>query len=364
MRIISSDCKSDTQWLKTFHKMIRRLFDKQESETLWLKYQAAFSADYQSLMPPRYAISDIVSIETTLKTKKSQVGLLKPCTKKDHYRLHFYSLEHRFLDEYFPIIGNLNLRVIDQVQFPLEVKGSMVFIKSFTITVADSQYASFQVLRKPLLNMIAALLDEKVENDPLNRLLILTGLLWQEIDVLRAYRNYYLQLADKTTRDSFHNTLISNPEVALNLFKYFDARFKPDNKWQDNLQREEQALFPLRIKLLEAIEQVVHINHDRILRTLFNLIDATVRCNFYVRRDLENYFIAFKINSLGVINMPNPRPENEIYVHAVDMEGIHLRGGKISRGGIRWSDRTDDFRTEILGLMQTQMSKNVLIIPK
>ncbi|MFK5949085.1 MAG: NAD-glutamate dehydrogenase, partial [Methylococcales bacterium] len=135
MRVISSDCKSDTQWTKTFHKMIRHLFDKQEGESLWLKYQAAFSADYQSLMPPRYAISDIVSIETTLKTQKSQVGLLKPCTKKDHYRLHFYSLEHRFLDEYFPIIGNLNLRVIDQVQFPLEVKGSKVFIKSFTITV-------------------------------------------------------------------------------------------------------------------------------------------------------------------------------------------------------------------------------------
>jgi len=364
MRIISTDYKADTQWLKVFHKMIRRLFDKQKSETLWLKYQTVFSADYQSLMPPRYAISDIISIETSLKTQKAQVGLLKPCTKKDHYRLHFYSLEHRFLDEYFPIIGNLNLRVIDQVQFPLEVEGNKVFIKSFSITVADSQHASFQVLRKPLLNMIAALLDEKVENDPLNRLLILTGLLWQEIDVLRAYRNYYLQLANKTTRDSFHNTLISNSGVALNLFKYFDARFKPDKKWQDNLQREEQALFPLRIKLLEAIEQVVDINHDRILRTLFNLIDATVRCNFYVRRDLENYFIAFKINSLGVIDMPNPKPENEIYVHAVDMEGIHLRGGKISRGGIRWSDRIDDFRTEILGLMQTQMSKNVLIIPK
>jgi len=364
MKIISGECKADTQWIKAFHKMIRRLFDQQQSKTLWLKYQTVFTADYQSLMSPRYAIIDIISIETTLKTKKSQVELISPCTKKDHYRLHFYSLEHRFLDEYFPIIGNLNLRVIDQVQFPLEVDGNKVFIKSFSITVADSQHASFKVLRKPLLNMIAALLDEKVENDPLNRLLILTGLLWQEIDVLRAYRNYYLQLADNTTRNSFDNTLINNPGVALNLFKYFDARFKPDKKWQDNLQREEQALFPLRIQLLEAIEQVVDINHDRILRTLFNLIDATVRCNFYVRRDLENYFIAFKINSLGVIDMPNPRPENEIYVHAVDMEGIHLRGGKISRGGIRWSDRIDDFRTEILGLMQTQMSKNVLIIPK
>ncbi|NOQ77481.1 MAG: NAD-glutamate dehydrogenase [Methylococcaceae bacterium] len=357
-------CELDNIWKTSLKKMIRRLFEKQKSSSLWLKYQTVFSADYQSLMPPRYAISDIVAIENTLKTNKAQVELLNPERKKNHYRLHFYSLEQRYLDEYFPILGNLNLRVIDQVQFPLKVEGKRIFIKSFTITVTDSQYASFQVLRNRLLNMIQAVLNGRVENDPLNSLLILTGLLWQEIDVLRAYRNYFLQLAYKTTRDSFHNTLLSNPEVALNLFKYFDARFKPDKKWIDSQDREEQALFPLRIKLLEDIEQVVDINHDRILRTLFNLIDATVRCNFYVRRNLDDYFIAFKIKSLGVIDMPSPRPENEIYIHAAEMEGIHLRGGKISRGGIRWSDRVDDFRTEILGLMQTQMSKNVLIIPK
>ncbi len=344
--------------------MIRRTLAKQESSAIWQKYQGVFSADYQSLMPPRYAVSDILAIKNMLKTKKPQVGLLNPGRGKNHYRLHFYSLEQRFLDEYFPVLGNLNLRVIDQVQFPLTVEDKQVFIKSFTVTVTESQCASFGVLRCRLLNMIQAVLSGKVENDPLNSLLILTGLSWQEIDVLRAYRNYFLQLAYKTTQDSFHHALINNPEVTLNLFDYFEARFKPDLKWGDSQEREEQALFPLRIKLSEKIENVADINHDRILRTLFNLIDATVRSNFYVRRDLDNYFIAFKINSLGVIDMPAPRPKNEIYVHAADMEGIHLRGGKISRGGIRWSDRIDDFRTEILGLMQTQMSKNVLIIPK
>ena len=355
---------SDNTWLDTFQKMIRRTFSKQESLAIWQKYQAVFSADYQSLMPPRYAVSDILAIDETLKTKKLQVGLLNPGREKNHYRLHFYSLEQRFLDEYFPVLGNLNLRVIDQVQFPLIVEDEQVFIKSFTVTVAESQCASFGALRNRLLKMIQAVLNGKVENDPLNSLLILTGLSWQEIDLLRAYRNYFLQLAYKTTRDSFHHALINNPDVTLNLFDYFEARFKPDLEWGDSQEREEQAVFPLRIKLLEKIENVADINHDRILRTLFNLIDATVRCNFYVRRDLDNYFIAFKINSLGVIDMPAPRPQNEIYVHAADMEGIHLRGGKISRGGIRWSDRIDDFRTEILGLMQTQMSKNVLIIPK
>lgn len=353
------------QWQSTVHKILNRLYSKQESSYIWQKYQGVFSSNYQNLMPPRYAVNDIFAIEKTLTSKTTQLALLSPGRHKKHYRLHFYSLEPRFLDEYFPVLGNLNLRVIDQVHFPLTVEGAQVFIKSFTITASESQCATFSELKCRLLEMLQAILDEKVENDPLNSLLILTGLNWQEIDVLRAYRNYYLQLGNQTTLESFHSALIGNPEVAQNLFYYFQARFTPDiPEWEDAQIREEQALFPLRIKLLEAIETVADINHDRILRTLFNLMDATVRSNFHVRRDLDDYFVAFKINSLGVIDLPAPRPINEIYVHAYDMEGIHLRGGKISRGGIRWSDRIDDFRTEILGLMQTQMSKNVLIIPK
>ncbi len=214
-----------------------------------------------------------------------------------------------------------------------------------------------------MLETIQVMMDGKVENDALNKLCVLTGMAWQEIDVLRAYRNYYLQLGHRTTRASVHHALINNPQVALGLFNYFEARFRPDPDWDDPAIREEQALFPLRLQLLESIASVSDINDDRILRTLFNLIDATMRCNFHLRRSSADYFIAFKINSLGIIDMPAPKPQNEIYVHAVDMEGIHLRSGRISRGGIRWSDRPDDFRTEILGLMQTQISKNALIIP-
>ncbi len=361
--ISTSNSQKDKEWIKAFNIMIRRLFSDTENTELWQKYQHVFSTQYQSLMPPRYAISDMVAIEKTLELKKAQVGLLNPEKQQNHYRLHFYSLEQRFLDEYFPLLGNLNLRVLDHVQFPLSVKNHQVFIKSFTISAAKSQCASFSVLKDALLNLIMAVLNEKTENDSLNSLLVLAGLDWQAIDVLRAYRNYFLQLGYQVSVESFHHALISNPKVALHLFNYFESRFRPDPEWTDSMQREEQALFPLRLMILEEIEKVVDINHDRILRTLFNLIDATVRSNFHVRRNLKDYFIAFKINSLGIIDMPKPRPQNEIYVHAFEMEGIHLRGGKISRGGIRWSDRIDDFRTEILGLMQTQMSKNVLIIP-
>ena len=351
-------------WILKFRLLLERSQGKASSVQFWARYKNAFSVDYQTLMPPRNAVLDLLKIEQALKTHKQQISLLNPSRQQQNYRLHFYSEQEYFLDKYIPVLENLNLHLVDQVQFSVNIDNRQIYIKSFVIKAAAEQTRPLHQLRPQMLDTIQAILDGKAENDPLNSLIVLTGMTWKEIDVLRAYRNYYLQLGNQSTITSIHHALTSNPQVAASLYDYFEARFRPDPNWDDPSLREEEALFPLRLQLLEKIEAVTDINSDRILRTQFNLIDATVRSNFHVRRDLDDYFFAFKINSLGIIEMPAPRPQNEIYVHAVDMEGIHLRGGKVSRGGIRWSDRPDDFRTEILGLMQTQMSKNALIIPK
>lgn len=351
-------------WTVSFQQIAEQSLGKETAERLWQKYQSAFPPGYHDKVSPRYALKDILHLERLTTPKTQEISLLKPYKGIEHYRLHFYSQQERFLDEYIPVLENMHLRVLDQVQYPVTIEGDTRFIRSFTIKTATSQCESLRRVNSQLLKTIQVILDGKSENDALNKLLVLTGLTWQEIDVLRAYRNYYLQLTHHTTRASVNHALINNPQVARCLFNKFEARFRPNPEWDDPVIREEQVLFPLRLQLLESIASVSDINDDRILRTLFNLINSTMRCNFHLRRSLDDdYFVAFKINSLGVIDMPSPKPQNEIYVHAVDMEGIHLRGGKISRGGIRWSDRPDDFRTEILGLMQTQISKNALIIP-
>ena len=350
-------------WTYSFHQIAERALGKESAKRLWQKYQSAFPSGFHDLVSPRYALKDILHLEHLTTPKNQSISLLKPYQGIEHYRLHFYSQQEHFLDGYIPVLENMHLRVMDQVQFSVTVEGTTKFIRSFTIKTATSQCVSLRRVNNQLLKTIQVILDGKSENDPLNKLLVLTGMAWQEIDVLRAYRNYYLQLAHRTTRTSVNHALINNPQVARCLFNYFEARFRPNPEWDDPVLREEQALFPLRLQLLESMTSVSEINDDRILRILFNLIDATMRCNFHLRWSQDDYFVAFKINSLGIIDMPSPKPQNEIYVHAVDMEGIHLRGGKISRGGIRWSDRPDDFRTEILGLMQTQISKNALIIP-
>jgi glutamate dehydrogenase len=326
-------------------------------------YLPALPSEYKHLVSPRYALKDMLRLDNLGDTDAHPVSLLNPNQNNTHYRLHFYSQHERYLDEYIPALENMALRVMDQVQFRISVNGVTRFIKSFTVKAANGQKYPFYRLKHRLVDAISEVMNNHLENDALNKLLILSGLPWRAIDALRAYRNYYLQVHHHTSRASIHHALTHNPDIALGLFSYFEARFRPNPHWDDPITREEQALFPLRMQILDSLAAVADINDDRILRTLFNLIDATMRCNYHLHREWPDYFVAFKINSLGVIDMPAPKPQNEIYVHATDMEGIHLRAGKISRGGIRWSDRPDDFRVEILGLLQTQVSKNALIIP-
>jgi glutamate dehydrogenase len=349
-------------WHHALRRLAERVLGKKQGSALCAKYRSLMTESYRSLIPPRFALKDMLQLEH-LQTACPSARLLNPCPNIDHYRLHFYSREERFLDEYIPLLENLHLRVMDQVQFTGDVEGDPYFIKSFSIKPAQTPCKPMARLRLRLVEAIQAILAARVENDALNKLIILTGMDWQEIDVLRAYRNYYLQLGHRTTRASIHHALLCNPSVALCLYHYFDARFKPYGEGENASLREELLLLPMHLNLLQSMEKVVDLNDDRILRNLFNLIDATMRCNFHLRRQSPLYFIAFKVNSLGVIEMPPPKPQYEIYVHAASMQGIHLRAGKVSRGGIRWSDRPDDFRSEILGLMQTQISKNALIVP-
>ena len=195
-------------------------------------------------------------------------------------------------------------------------------------------------------------------------LILRTALDWRQIDLLRAYCNYYLQLSDRFDQRRIHGALLVNSRSAALLYRYFEARFKPDPALGGPAEREIETLPAIRQELIDALDDVDDIAEDRILRDLFNLINSTWRSNFFLPHKGPERSISLKIGSLGVINMPSPRPFAEIYVHARFMEGVHLRGARVARGGVRWSERPDDFRTEILELMSTQMVKNAVIVPQ
>lgn len=335
-------------------------------ERLSFPYEHGFSADYRSLFPPRRAVRDVLLLEAASRSRRDVVDLRPPTAGADdaRHQLRVYGARERGLDQIMPLIQNLGLRVVDQIQFKVTLENQRFFIRNFSVEPMIDGVENLSHLKKPLLQALDALLSGQAEDDALNGLILLTGLDWKEIDLFRTYRNYCLQLGGRFGRFRFHRALLGNLDVVRLLYRYFEARFQPDGRWRDSIQREAEALAPIQLELIAAFEKVVDVNDDRILRDLFNLIDATLRTNFYRRRDQADPFIALKISSLGVINMPSPKPLVEIFVHSRTMEGVHLRGAKVARGGIRWSDRPDDFRSEILDLMQTQMIKNALIVPQ
>ncbi len=294
------------------------------------------------------------------------VGLQPPLPgfNEAHCRVQVYSMQERGLAEIMSLLQNMGLVVDDQIQFKLTLNSRRFFIRSFSVRPMNSGVENILRSKQRVLSTLDALLSDQAEDDALNGLILLAGLNWREVDLFRAYRNYCLQLGGRIGWVRFHQALLRNVDVTQLLHRYFAVRFEPDGRWRDSLQREAEALTPIRQELIAGLEKVSDVNDDRILRELFNLIDATLRTNFYRRRDQTDPFIAIKIGSLGVINMPSPRPWAEIYVHSRTMEGIHLRGAKVARGGVRWSDRPDEFRSEILDLMQTQTVKNALIVPQ
>jgi glutamate dehydrogenase len=350
-------------WEEKLQILLGRAFGEKKGQALWQTYSKGFSPEYRTLIHPRFALRDIRSLERVRTEGQEVMDFWGPFGRKEKfYLLQFYSHRESYLNELMPLLENLNLCVIDEHDFALRAEGRDLYVKSFSVRgISGSLKLSEQ--REKLLGALTALRRGEAENDYLNRLLVLTGLSWREIDVFRGYRSYYFQLGSPFTKRRVAFALINNPGVASLLYRYFEARFRPDPHWDDPLRREEEALFPVRQELATALEEVSDFNEDRILRTLFNLIDSTVRTNFFLRQSREDYFFSFKISAIGIIDMPAPRPLYEVYVHSATMEGIHLRGGKVARGGIRWSDRPDDFRTEILGLMKTQMTKNALIVP-
>ncbi|MCF6178285.1 MAG: NAD-glutamate dehydrogenase, partial [Geopsychrobacter sp.] len=350
-------------WNRKFRQLLERDAD-QNSHALYRRYHKAFDADYKTRLHPRFAVRDVYNIERVLGGERAFFDLWGPFDGDErYYRLQYYKRSRSYLNDLMPFLENLGLTVIEEVDYLVRPDQHEIYIKSFAVRSSRTNSLPIPEVKTLLLKALDALEGGLVENDDLHQLLILTGLNWQEIDVFRAYRNYYFQLGTTFTKKRVAYALITNPQFTGLLYRYFEGRFKPFAAWDDPVAREELVLSPVRMELAEALSVVADSNEDQILRTLFNLIDSTVRTGFFKRCEMEDYFISFKISSLGVMEMPAPRPMFEVYVHAVNMEGIHLRGGKVARGGIRWSDRPDDFRTEVLGLMKAQMTKNAVIVP-
>ncbi len=341
-------------WDKKLLALVGNGFASELIQVLPLSYkQATF---------PRQAVKDIAHLEALRHSNDIEVDFSfeddahPPC-------LRFYTTRFTYLDTWLPPINHLGLRVVDQSFFRIPFPEGEVFLRCFHVEPAKTMdRQALKRARAEIIALLTAVFSGRVEDDQLNGLILSASLSWRLVNMLRGYRNYFFQLGSTYSSTRFHNAFLDYPQVAKLLCDYFETRFDPSLPWTTLEKREEEGLFPLRQALQKALEPVVDMHADRILRTVFNLIDATVRTNFYCPEAEDR--LAFKLSGLGVIEMPAPMAKYEVYVHSTEMEAVHLRGGKVARGGIRWSDRQDDFRTEVWELMRTQMLKNALIVPQ
>ncbi|WP_424360292.1 NAD-glutamate dehydrogenase domain-containing protein [Methylocystis parvus] len=324
-----------------------------EGKALLRSTHIEFPPGYCDLVSPRQRLRDLLMLT---RASEGDVLDLRRLHGGSEFDLRIYGASLRALDALTPLLHNLGLPIVDHIQFPIAFGTEQRFVRSCLIRPPDSDGVLKH--RTQVVDALAALLSGDAEDDPLNGLASRVGLSWKEVCVLRAYGHYYLQLGVRMDRSRLYEAFLREVEATRLLFDYFATRFRPDGA-----AAGFDALSDARQRLISALDKVTNLTNDRVLRDMFNLIDATLRTNFYAK-DAQTRTLALKIDSLGVISAPAPKPMVEIFVYSPAIEGIHLRGARIARGGIRWSDREHDLRTEILGLMQTQMVKNALIVPQ
>jgi glutamate dehydrogenase len=266
------------------------------------------------------------------------------------------------LSDAVPMLEDMGVRVVEERPYELHPAGhGPVWIHDFGIVYTGPEGdVDIGRVRDIFQEAFAAILRGEAESDGFNRLVLRARLTWRQIVVLRAYCKYLRQTRLSLSQEYMEQALANNPQIARGLVELFESRFDPTQVLDAEARAEE-----LRARLGESIDQVANLDEDRILRSFLGMVEASLRTNFY-QTGLDGQpkpYHSFKLDPTQVPSLPKPRPMFEVFVYSPRTEAVHLRGGRVARGGIRWSDRREDFRTEILGLMKAQMVKNAVIVP-
>ena len=319
------------------------------------RYAARFPEYYKSNRDWPLIVDDVLKLDEMEQNDEGfVVGLGNESTGERLTRVKLYKTNGKVdLSAFMPILEALGLRVVEEVPTGLLGEGK-IYVHDFGVldsrgAVLDLEHASARVE-----DTIVAIWRGQAESDSLNRLVVTGGLTWEQVGILRAYRKYRQRISTRFTEEYRNDTLAENPVIASKLVTYFETRFDPDRA------ASEDDMEAIRKDILHDLRQVVSLDQDQILRHMLGTIQASLRTNAY-RATRES--LSFKLRSEAVPEMPKPFPLYEVFVYSTEMEAIHLRGGMVARGGIRWSDRREDYRTEVLGLMKAQMVKNAVIVP-
>ncbi|MGE5336338.1 MAG: NAD-glutamate dehydrogenase [Gemmatimonadota bacterium] len=332
---------------------------------MYKRWAGTFPAAFRERVSARAAVADVRKVDTLSDASPFALSFYRPLGSNDTLGFKIYRAGAPVvLSESLPMLEHMGVRVLSENSYRIGPDGAaQVWIHDFTLQAQMEGEAELETIARLFEDSFAREFSGRIESDDFNRLVLLAGLAADEIVVLRAYAKYLKQIGFALSQAYIEATLAAHPRIARLLVSLFRLRFDPAHQDLEAAERQ-------KIAIEQALEKVTNLNEDRVLRQYLALILATLRTNYW-RTGMghsgaageRRTFLSFKVESAKVPGLPEPKPLYEIFVYSARFEGIHLRGGKVARGGLRWSDRPEDFRTEVLGLVKAQMVKNTVIVP-
>ena len=327
-----------------------------------------FPQSYKDEVLPGSAIVDIEKLENINADNPLEMLFYQPVEEKPGSRSVKLKLFHKgepiHLSDVLPMLENFGLRVIGESPYAIKTtEKETSWILDFSMYLTGEGRCEVYKVRTLFQDAFAKVWRGDLEDDGFNRLILGAGIEGRAVSILRAFAKYERQIGGRFSQHYIENTFSRYPEIAKLLINLFIKRFDPKNK--STVKAKEKANSKILADIESSLDNVANLDDDRIIRRFVEMINATIRTNYFQTDPIsgDKPYISFKILPEQISDMPQPVPKFEIFVYSPQVEGVHLRGGKVARGGLRWSDRSEDFRTEVLGLVKAQQVKNTVIVP-
>jgi len=374
-------------WSDRLGDGLRDRLGEVEGDRLLDKFGRGFPTGYEETFAVVQGVADLHHLDRLDEDRRTSVALYRPTDSAENLRrFKLFRIDPLSLTDILPIFSDMGVEVVDEQ--PYEVTrsdGSPLHVYDFGLRVNDPQIwagVSHEDLRDLFEGAVLAVWDGRAESDGFNQLVLAARLTWRQVVILRTVAKYLRQTQATFSQSYFEDALVSNPAIATDLVAFFEARFDPDRFDGDATQEREAAEQEIAERITAALDDVSSLDEDRIIRSFLAVMQATLRTNFFQTASatvvdeaaggaegeadaeaVSKPYVSLKLNPQAIPDLPAPRPAYEIWVYGPQVEGVHLRFGSVARGGLRWSDRREDFRTEILGLVKAQMVKNAVIVP-
>ncbi|MEV6344884.1 NAD-glutamate dehydrogenase [Actinoplanes sp. NPDC051851] len=359
-------------WDDDFSLVLERKLGDEPARDLFNRYATAYPESYKNGHTPYEGMQDLAKLELLEEPGQLEMHLYRrrrlgtdgepePDDHDIRFKVYRYG-EPMMLSAVLPVLHSLGVQVSDERPYEIRREDGLIYLYDFGLR-PPKVHRELAEVRPQVENAFAATWRGEAEVDGFNELVLRAGLTWRQVVVLRAYAKYLRQAGNVFSQRYVESTFIAYPEIARLLVRLFETRFSPQIPIGE-AERDRRAA-DLAGEITALLDQVESLDQDRILRSYLTLIQATLRTSFFQRGadGRPKSYIALKLDPLAVPDLPQPRPKYEIFVYSPRFEGVHLRFGAVARGGLRWSDRREDFRTEVLGLVKAQMVKNSVIVP-